>query len=205
MKTLTEPSKVQGREAGTRKVAITDANSIASRTTVPAGLYSLLVERISRTLSTSSIAKNRTYLSSKNFSRAAVKPYLPQTITPKTGEEAWFLKNIRKLKELENLATNWDSYGANPPNSIALFWARESLTVLSEMNFPPTQITPSVEEGVGICFIRGKKYADIECFNSGEILAVTSDGQGNPSVWEVNPSREEIKISLERIRVYLQS
>ncbi|MFB2969201.1 hypothetical protein ACE1CD_09540 [Aerosakkonema sp. BLCC-F183] len=141
----------------------------------------------------------------KELQQSAVKPYIPEADISKTDEEAWFFKSIGKLQELENLPANWDSYGANPPNSIALFWGRESLTVLFEMNFPPTQITPSVEEGVGICFIRGKKYADLECFNTGEILAVISDGQGNPNVWEVNPNREEIKISLERIRVYLQS
>lgn len=190
MKTLSKRSKVQGRETKT----------------FPQGFYSMRAkESIDRTSSPSTSIKYGAYLYQKTFSRSSAKPYSTQTYTPKTGEEAWLLKSTRKLQELENLPANWDSYGANPPNSIALFWGRESLTVLFEMNFPPTQITPSVEEGVGICFIRGKKYADIECFNTGEILAVTSDGQGNPNVWEVNPSREELKNSLQRIRVYLQS
>ncbi|MCL1470644.1 hypothetical protein [Argonema antarcticum] len=197
MKSLSKLSKIQGIETRTRKCTIIEANLMASRPTIPQGVTGIL--------STSNSTKNKVYLDQKSFSRSAAKPYIAQTETPKTGEEAWFLKSIRKLQKLENLPANWDSYGANPPNSIALFWGRESLTVLFEMNFPPTQITPSVEEGIGICFIRGKKYADIECFNTGEILAVTSDGQGNPNVWEVNPSGEELKNSLERIRVYLQS
>ncbi|MCL1468907.1 hypothetical protein [Argonema galeatum] len=197
MKSLSKLSKIQGIETARRKCTITEANLMASRPTIPQGVIGIL--------STSNSTKNKVYLDQKSFSRSAAKHYIAQTETPKTGEEAWFLKSIRKLQKLENLPANWDSYGANPPNSIALLWGRKSLTVLFEMNFPPTQITPSVEEGIGICFIRGKKYADIECFNTGEILAVTSDGQGNPNVWEVNPSREELKNSLERIRVYLQS
>lgn len=207
MKTLSKQSKVQGMEAGTRKILIPKANSMSSGTAVRQVFDKIKKkENIAEiSLSTSRI-KHNPYLYQKPFnSSSATKLGVTQANIPKTGEEAWFLKSTRKLQELENLPANWDSYGANPPNSIALFWGRESLTVLFEMNFPPTQITPSVEEGVGICFIRGKKYADIECFNTGEILAVTSDSQGNPNVWEVNPSREELKNSLQRIRVYLQS
>jgi hypothetical protein len=118
---------------------------------------------------------------------------------------AWFLESCQQLKKLTYLQENWDSYGAEPPNSVALDWAHQCLNILQTMNFAPTKITPSVENGVGISFISDKKYADIECFNTGEILAVISDGQGNPTVWEVQRTNQGIKSALGEIRVFLQN
>jgi hypothetical protein len=121
------------------------------------------------------------------------------------SRRAWFLEGCQQLKKLAYLQENWDSYGAEPPNSVALGWAHQCLNILQTINFAPTKITPSVENGVGISFISGKKYADIECFNTGEVLAVTSDGQGNPIVWEVQPTNQGIKSALGKIRVFLQN
>ena len=206
MKTVSKHSKVQAVETRVRKNPIPQENIIASRTFRQPGFYSVsAAETIYRTSLPSADIKLLHYFEQKTFSKSAAKPYRPQAGILKTSKEAWFLESIRTLEELGNLPTNWDSYGANPPNSTALVWGRTVLEVLLNMNFPPTRILPSVEEGVGICFISGKKYADIECFNTGEIVAVTSDGQGNPNVWEVNPDRKELKNSLDRIRVYLQS
>lgn len=108
-----------------------------------------------------------------------------------------------QLKELSNLPTNWDSYDAEPPNDTALNWTKEILNILSKIGFFPTRITPSVENGVAISFIGNGKYADIECFNDGDILAVTSDGTGNPEVWEVEANTLGIKSAIEKIRVFL--
>ena len=116
-----------------------------------------------------------------------------------------FSEYNEKLMQLAQLSKNWDSYGAEPPNKIALNWAKETLIILSELELFPIQIGPSVENGVGISFMFGKKYADIECFNEGDILAVTSDRQGNPDVWEVEASTLGIKSAIEKIRVFLQS
>jgi hypothetical protein len=64
-------------------------------------------------------------------------------------------------------------------------------------------VTASAQGGVGICFYHGKKYGDIECLNTGEILATTSDGSGRPQVWEVRLS--ESKGALERIGQFINS
>jgi hypothetical protein len=79
------------------------------------------------------------------------------------------------------------------------------LELLLEINFTPNKITASVENGVGISFIQGEKYADIECFNTGEILAVTSDKQGNPNVWQVDDNLDSIKSALEKIYVFIRN
>lgn len=122
----------------------------------------------------------------------------------KSKHADWFLEYTEKLTELSHLPIDWDSYGAEPPNNLALDWASQILEILSEIGFSPARITPSVENGVGISFISDNKYADIECFNEGDILAVTSDGQGNPEVWEVEATTLGIKFAIEKIRVFLQ-
>jgi hypothetical protein len=108
------------------------------------------------------------------------------------------------LDELSKLPIDWDSDGAEPPNSISLYWAKIALNILDEMSFRPNHITPSVENGIGISFISDNKYADIECFNTGEILAVTSDRKEKPNVWEVANNRDDLKSALENIRVFIR-
>lgn len=95
-------------------------------------------------------------------------------------------------------------FTAEPPNNTALNWASKTLEILSKTGLSPTRITPSVENGIGISFISDNRYADIECFNEGDILAVTSDGQGNPEVWEVEATMLGLTFAIEKIRVFLQ-
>jgi len=121
----------------------------------------------------------------------------------KNGKDTWFIKYVSILEQLRKLPENWDSYGAEPPNLTALYWSKTVLELLLEINFPPNKITASVENGVGISFIQGEKYADIECFNTGEILAVTSDKQGNPNVWQVDDKLDSIKSALKKIKIYV--
>jgi hypothetical protein len=48
-----------------------------------------------------------------------------------------------------------------------------------------------------------QKYADIECFNDGEILSITSEGTSEPSVWTLNGETETLRRAIETIRVFL--
>jgi hypothetical protein len=109
----------------------------------------------------------------------------------------------RQLRELANLRVNWDSYGAEVPNERARRAAESLITLLRSMGMPPTRVVPSSEGGVGICFVDEDRYADIECFNSGEILAVSYRGTGEPNVWEVADEDDAIKAAIEQIRAHL--
>ncbi len=117
----------------------------------------------------------------------------------------WFQDGNQALAEFATLPHGWDGDGAEPPNRVVQEWSRVILEILLELNFPPTRVSPSVENGIGISFIKGEKYADMECFNTGEILAVTSYGQDYPPVWEVDCDREALKSALERIQQFLHS
>lgn len=72
------------------------------------------------------------------------------------------------------------------PSEDSLKLAEQIAGVSVRLGIGPTRIVPSAEGGVGICYYKGQRYGDIECLNTGEILACTSDGTGNPKVWEVD-------------------
>jgi hypothetical protein len=83
--------------------------------------------------------------------------------------------------------------------------AVEVLQALGSYDLRPDYIDPSVEDGVCISFREARKYADIECFNSGAVLAVVSDGKGRPIAWEVDRSESHLKGAIARIRSFLRS
>lgn len=114
----------------------------------------------------------------------------------------WFSVFEKKIRALSQLSKDWDSYGAEAPNGKATYWAWQVILELRDLGLAPSSILPSVEGGIGITFRRDGKYADIECFNTGEILAIQSDGSGQPSTWEVGPGT--IKEALTKIRAYLK-
>ena len=164
------------------------------------------LDRIGIAIALPRLAKKRTQTVTQTSRRitSTSKSSSVRGNTPTSGEEAWFIKYVFTLEKLRELPENWDSYGAEPPNFTALYWSKTVLELLLRMNLPPSRVTPSVENGVGISFIRGQKYADIECFNTGEILAVISDRRGKPYVWEVGDNIEAIKLALEKICVFIR-
>jgi len=120
-------------------------------------------------------------------------------------EASWLPECDRELEELLRLEQDWDSYGAEPPNDLAVSLAKKLVRVLGQQGLPPPCINPSAEEGVCVSFRAGRLYADIECFNSGEILAATSDGEGERRVWEVASRESEITKAAHLIRTFLSS
>ena len=67
---------------------------------------------------------------------------------------------------------------------------RVALRKLAQIDLCPTFIAPSSDEGVCISFETGKRYADIECYNSGEVYAMTSLPYGKPTIWQVRDINE---------------
>ena len=126
-----------------------------------------------------------------------------QGTVPLTAASSWLQDALEALARLAQLPHNWDSYGAEPPNETALAHARDVLDAMSEADLKPSHLDPSAENGVCLSFTQGSRYADIECFNSGEILAVTSSGDGKPIVWEVPATAIDIKLAVRRIQAYL--
>lgn len=115
----------------------------------------------------------------------------------------WLRQFVDTLESFLRLPVDWDGSGAQPPNQTAIAQSWRLLEILSEISFKPISVTPSREEGVTIAFQVGKKWAAIECSNGGEIVAVTSDGTGNPTVWEVPADKRSFRTALDTMRIFL--
>ncbi len=57
--------------------------------------------------------------------------------------------------------------------------------MFTEFDLNPTHVDHSVEGSLQISFKNGEKYADIECYNSGEILGIISD-HSMDYTWDTN-------------------
>jgi hypothetical protein len=112
---------------------------------------------------------------------------------------------ISALDELSQLNDGWDSYDAPKPNLAARESARHVLEILNGHNRLPTAVVPSAEGGVGFAFSgKANRYADIECLNSGEMLAVISDRVSEPEVWTIG-IESTLADTIERISTFLDA
>ena len=91
------------------------------------------------------------------------------------------------------------------PNRIAFNQARRVLELAELFEVEPTQVTASVEGGVALCYKIDGMYADIECFNSGEIWGIVSDRVNPASTWAIGNSPADIAQSLLKIKTELNA
>jgi hypothetical protein len=118
-------------------------------------------------------------------------------------ETEWFVESVEATNRLASLKADWDSYGAVPPNSTSLLAARTILAVLAsvDVDFRPTNIDASAEGGVCLAFSCNDRYADIECFNSGEIWAIVAKDGIDPIVWQVENNPQAVRDTARDIRL----
>ena len=129
--------------------------------------------------------------------------------TQKEGAKTMLKKLTTELNSLkrDNLSEMWRSYLKETPTPSAISNAEEVLEELKNFNSLldssrlDCKVVPSVNGGIGISFFNGKVYADIECFNTGEILGVISNtcSKAQPHVWKVKLESESITRSLKEI------
>src|SRR5262245_32797346 len=112
---------------------------------------------------------------------------------------------LARLDTFRRLQRGWDSYEAEPPSETAIDNARRVLAALWEEGAEArSRLSPSVEGGVTIAFTSPEgKYADIECFNDGEILAITSEGAAEPSVWPVGADAMSLRDAVVKIIAFV--
>ena len=109
------------------------------------------------------------------------------------------------LMPLIKLEQNWDSFGAEPPNASALRVSDNLLSLLRVSGLKVDGVVPSPEGGVGIVFYNGQRYADIEVFNHGTILAGIDDKINRPEVWEISNDQDDFKIAIGKISEFLNA
>lgn len=125
------------------------------------------------------------------------------SITLIEDRKDWLVKAHKRLAELASLQKDWDSYEADAPNSASIELTRHIIGQLAANDFEPSRIDPSAEGGICLSFQRGRRYADVECFNSGELLAVTSLGGDETEVWDVGDIDQGLSGSLDKLRAFL--
>lgn len=129
--------------------------------------------------------------------------FTPVTIVEEPKK--WLRDFVKQLTQLATLDDDWDSYGAEVPNQWAIDCAREVLKNLSSEDLKPSSIDASAEGGVCLSFQSDSHYGDIECFNSGEIFAVTSKNGEDTEVWEIQDPILHISSTINRIQHFMQS
>jgi|SRR5579859_1516480 len=110
-----------------------------------------------------------------------------------------------KLKCLTSLPTNWDSCGSDRPSREAISSAAGIAKAFIDFGLVPDAITPSPEGGIAICFMRNQKYADIECLNSGEILAVRYSSNDDPKAWALERDAVATDATVQSFSQYLSA
>jgi hypothetical protein len=129
----------------------------------------------------------------------------PLQVDAATNEyDGVFAGHFAKLDKIEVTPSLWVD-GAEHPDALALAWARYVLQRLQEDDLPPTRVVASAEGGIAICFVKGDKYADIECLNNGEMLGVTTNRRHRPSAWQIEPDGGAIARAVARVRMFLDS
>lgn len=133
----------------------------------------------------------------------AIHAWIKKILAPPPAS-SWLLVAKQTIDTLSTLDAGRNSYAADPPNASALYWARKILDILSNSGVAPAKIVPSAEGGVGICFIAKNKYADVECLNSGEIVAIKKDfSKGTREVWELD--QDNVRAELMAISAFTES
>lgn len=84
---------------------------------------------------------------------------------------------LRRLDDMRKLKKNWNSYGAEAPNALALRNARTFLEAADTYGLLPYRVAPTSMEGV--CFTwrlpGGDREVALEFYNSGKSYALLAD------------------------------
>lgn len=75
-----------------------------------------------------------------------------------------------RLDKLATLPLDWNGRGASPPGGTAFRLAREAA---KHFTMPIRHVDPSTDGGICLSLREGRRYADIELFNDGDVLTTT--------------------------------
>jgi len=104
-------------------------------------------------------------------------------------QSSWLGEARREARKLRRLPADWNGHDAPAPSKVACDLADRVLCAFSYKDIPRPRIAPSVEGGVGISFEQADRYAFIECYNDGEIVAGVSSRESGQDAWEVNAKK----------------
>jgi hypothetical protein len=110
-----------------------------------------------------------------------------------------------RVRQIGSSPATCSKEGIEPPSQLAISTAKDIAKAFIDFGLIPDAIVPSADGGVAICFIRNQKYADIECFNSGDILAVRYSNQDDPRAWAIQPNAVASDATIQEFSKYLSA
>jgi hypothetical protein len=120
-----------------------------------------------------------------------------------TKDISWQKSFQNKLEDLRKVPNNWNGYGSTGPNSTALESCQTILGILHEKNLQPSSIYPSAEEGVTITFAYDHKRGIIECYNDGDIISFTYQGDNPAEIREISNFVSELREEISHIEDFI--
>jgi hypothetical protein len=115
----------------------------------------------------------------------------------------WYEKWHTRIQQLAPLPDGWNGYGAAAPTEPALRTARALLVALSDADCEPTRVAPSAVGGIGITRRAGSRKVYVECYNNANVCALFSDGESDPRVEDLQPTRPAFQGLVRRMQDYL--
>lgn len=127
-------------------------------------------------------------------------------MTPNTSElpspdTAWVDHHLERIDSWSKLPIGWDSYEAEPPSEIARRLAAQAIRLLDELEFRPNRVAASVEGGIAFTWRMPGKYADVEFFNTGEVLTAHHDDDQEVVIGIVE--KQNLMVGLRGLREYV--
>lgn len=120
-------------------------------------------------------------------------------VVPKDAGQKW----REKIESMNTLQDDWDSYRAPAPAANSINQAIVFLDEVAKSANDLSRLAPSVVGGVGFTFKHGERKVYVEFRNTGSVLALFSDGAGEPIVDKIEPTCDEYTNVLLRIKKYL--
>jgi|ERR1700722_15064358 hypothetical protein len=114
-----------------------------------------------------------------------------------------FVEHFLKLKSLAK-SCDLNNEEVEPPSKEAIARCDLVLKAFEKEGLVPSRVVASAEGGVGVCFVAGNNYADIECLNTGEILGVVTNRNDRPVVWDVGQGSDSIERACSKIAQFFQ-
>jgi hypothetical protein len=107
-------------------------------------------------------------------------------------------------KSLESLPFGWDSYGAAPPNNVAVRTVDRIIRQAFADKLLPGAVVPAADGGIAVCWDTAVSHAFIEVGNDGAGILAKYQGAEEPRVVELDAQAYEVvDSSIDDIRSFL--
>ena len=100
--------------------------------------------------------------------------------------ERHYAEYAERIKSFAYLRSDWNPYGAAPPNSEAINKALRTLAIMRDSGILPDLVNPSVEEGIVFEWKVDDKFFLFEFYNDGEVIYLKREGDEESHVFEID-------------------